>query len=404
MEFFYKYLPASVPSLYFFLSVGIFFIASNVSVAQRVLLLPLLLAPVYLSLQKADSWPGDLSSLWSLLLFVWLTHSTSLLFLEKNNIWTEARNSAENCGAMIYYVPKKYHAPLRLWNNPRLIGTTRQAPRKFQRSKYGAHSVLSFTLIRLAKLIIYIWLNTYGCVLVFSSLVGSIHLEDFDLVHRSFFRRLLCVSPYSSPITGNEVWMRVVFVSWWVVAVVTKLDAAHIGLSLIAVTIIRLDQPCEWPPLFGSFYDVWSIRRFWGAFWHQISLRAYQNYAQLFVRNVRFLRPGSWKEKVGKIFVIFLLSGLIHAMSSWSLGDRCSWSLDIWWFCMNFIGGGLETAVERALALSANRLGKEDIYIFLIRSVWVKFLGFLWVYFFLFWSIPKWQYAKMHCILSDMNG
>lgn len=402
MEFFYKYLPASVPTLYFFLSVGIFFIASNVSVTQRVLLLPLLLTPVYLSLQKADSWPGDLGSLWSLLLFVWLTHSTSLFFLEKNNVWVEAGNSADNCGTIIRYVPKKYHAPLRLWNNPRLIGTTRQARLKYQQSKYEAHGLLSFTSIRLAKLITYVWLNTYGCTLVFSSLVGSIQLEDFDLVHRSFFRRLLRLSPLSAPITEHEVRMRAVFVSLWVIAVVTKLDAAHTVLSLIAVTIIRLDQPCEWPPLFGSFYDVWNIRRFWGTFWHQISLRAYQNYAQVFVRNVCFLRPGSWEEKVGKIFVIFLLSGVIHAMSSWGLGDRCSWPLDIWWFCTNFIGGGLEAAVEKALRLFANCLGKDDLYKFLIRSVWIKLLGFLWVYLFLFWSIPKWQYAKMHCILQGI--
>jgi hypothetical protein len=196
--------------------------------------------------------------------------------------------------------------------------------------------------------------------------------------------------------------MRAVFVSWWVVAVVTKLDAAHTVLSLIAVTIIRLDQPCDWPPLFGSFYNSWSIRRFWGTSWHQINLRAYQNYAQLFVRNVSFLRPASREEKVGKIFVIFLLSGLIHAMSLWSLGDRCSWRLDIWWFCMNFIGGGLETAVERSLKFFVRRLGKGELYEFLIRSVWTKLLGFMWVYLFLFWSVPKWQYAKVYCIVQGM--
>jgi hypothetical protein len=32
-----------------------------------------------------------------------------------------------------------------------------------------------------------------------------------------------------------------------------------------------------------------------------------------------------------------------------------------------------------------------------------RLLAFLWVYVFIFWSIPKWQYAKTYCLLQDMG-
>jgi len=38
------------------------------------------------------------------------------------------------------------------------------------------------------------------------------------------------------------------------------------------VSLLQWDQPDGWPPLFGSISEVYSLRRFWGVFGHQLNL------------------------------------------------------------------------------------------------------------------------------------
>jgi hypothetical protein len=55
-----------------------------------------------------------------------------------------------------------------------------------------------------------------------------------------------------------------VFLVWLhAVRVYASLNLAHILASLMSVTL-GLYQPCEWPPLFGSLTDAYTVRRLWG--------------------------------------------------------------------------------------------------------------------------------------------
>lgn len=89
------------------------------------------------------------------------------------------------------------------------------------------------------------------------------------------------------------------------------------------------------------------------------------------------------------IFVIFFLSGLSHAAVSWQLGDHCGLSLDIWWFCANFVAGLLEVIVTRLLRAFVKELGQEPQLEWLDESIWCRVFEFGWVFLFMFWSIPK---------------
>ncbi|KAJ5975802.1 hypothetical protein N7481_009509 [Penicillium waksmanii] len=382
------YLPVVSSIFYFFLSVGVFLVASNT--AHKFLLLPFILIPAILSFTRANYWPGDIGSLWGLLLGIWIAHSISLLWLEDHSVWDDTKPFQSR------WVPIRYHKPLKLWNNPRLVGTSRQALRKSS----APLSLRKFVMIRFSKLLVYLAANIFVLPHIFPALFRNMQVDDFGPAKQVFLRRLFSTT---EPITMREVMMRAVFVFYWTFGAVTQLDAAHTALSIISVVIFQFNDPADWPGIFGSPRDCWSIRRFWGQFWHQIVVRSYTNYGTFLSRRVLGLRPGSQGDKILVIFIIFLFSGVLHSVVSWQLGDH-SWSGDIWWFCLNFAAGALEMAVSRVQrAMGSTRKVCPQGSLTRQKGIaWNKMFGFAWVFFFLFWSLPKSQYPKIYDRVQDI--
>jgi hypothetical protein len=60
----------------------------------------------------------------------------------------------------------------------------------------------------------------------------------------------------------------------WIWIAYLMLEICHSIFAIIFVVILRLDTPESWPPLFGSPLEAWTIRRFWGKFWHKLSARS----------------------------------------------------------------------------------------------------------------------------------
>lgn len=104
------------------------------------------------------------------------------------------------------------------------------------------------------------------------------------------------------------------------------------------------------------------------------------------------------------VFTIYVISGILHAFVSWNYGDKCGWSSDMWWFCCNFVVTAIETAVTQFLRACMNTAGRKAEFEVWERSAWGRILGYLWVYLFLFWSVPKWHYSKLHCQILERLG
>jgi hypothetical protein len=390
-------LPTVVPITTFFFSVGVFFHLVNRPCPQRIILSPLLYMPAGLSFVTSDWWPGDLNSLWGLLLCIWVGHSTSLLFIEDLRVLEDA-DYLGRISKLAPHISGRYYKGLKLWNNPRLLGTSYQFFKSPKTATNSSPSLCRFTVIRLGKLVAYMVVYFYIKARVFPAAFVPVRIDEFDPLHQVYFRRL---SSQIAPVTLRETLMRCAFVFWWTFSAVAMLDSAHAALSLVSVIVLRFDLPYEWPPIFGPLSQAWSIRRFWSKFWHQIVRRTYTNYGEYVSRKILRLEPRSLPDKLFVIFAIFFLSGLSHAAVSWQLGDRCGWSLDMWWFCANFVAGLLEVVVTRLLRVFVTKLGQKHRLEWLDESIWSRTFGFVWVFSFMFWSIPKWQYPKLYCHLSD---
>ena len=120
--------------------------------------------------------------------------------------------------------------------------------------------------------------------------------------------------------------------------------------------------------------------------------RPYTACAGLVARRVLRVRPDSGVEKVVVNFLAFLFSGCCHALVSWRIGHRCGIWKGVGWFGGNFgaivVERGVQTGFRRVFGSQAG------------KSRWGRFFGYVWVFAFMFWSVPKWQDPKVICGLS----
>ncbi len=115
--------------------------------------------------------------------------------------------------------------------------------------------------------------------------------------------------------------------------------------------------------------------------------------------------------------MFFLFSGIVHALVSRQLGDRCAYTTDIWFYVANFIAVFLEGAVlkysrgrgdvkpsaqqeqgkskyEMASDEQGPKQSKEQ------PSLLWRCIGYLWVLAFFFWAVPKFYYPKIQCAID----
>ena len=307
-----------------------------------------------------------------------------------------------------------YHSPYKqnVWDwraaykmvfNARWIGTTQQTPDVLQRSEHRnnevivrsagritpSHAIRKFLRRRLTSAATIYLLNRLHHRLVLTQnpvLSHTFDYEDFLPPKQTFFRRIHSVTLRETII---RVWL-VLYFNWSAWALYTGL---HDIFALMFVGI-GLDEPYEWPPLYGSLTEAYSIRRFWAKFWHRLVYRSYNGYAQVVSRDILKLAPRGRIDHFFTNFFVFFMSGMMHVLVSWRLGFRCGQVEELQWFCLNFAGILTEEAFQHLVARTwCFRPSGKGWNTFLRRTV-----GHLWVFLFLFWSLPKYHYPQMFCL------
>lgn len=359
----------------------------------RMCLIPLTLYFEVLSFITAHHFSAvnaGLVGLWAQCLMLNVLHITSLLFIEK--MPAPKKVTGGPLSSFRASIRTSYH----FWSNPRLLPRAKCE----EKTKACRQSVSAFIFLRLAKLLIYYYLDTKVVPLLFQKLTGVIHLSDLTPRKYSLLRLA-----HFSKLSSREVTLRGYMAVSWVWESVVVLDGANAALGLVAV-ITSFDSPDDWPPLFGNMTHIFGgMRRFWGSFWHPLAVRPYRNYGRLVAdaavsvlfRSRDMIRlPGLATALHGTItaLAVFLISGLSHMAVSWNLGMR-DW-YDVWWFLLNFSACAVETAVLAALRKLARRAGLAR-QLREIENSWLgSLIGLAWVGMFFFWSVPLWRYQRMY--------
>ena len=138
--------------------------------------------------------------------------------------------------------------------------------------------------------------------------------------------------------------------------------------------------------MFGSPLEAYSLRRYWGRFWHRLVYRPYLGIARLVAGKLHIRIMGPRIEKTFLVFLIFFISGLAHAVVSLHGGNFVEAVDDIAFYCLNFAVISAEGAIQ-GLASPFRRV---------LPGWFCKIVGFVWVFAFWFWAAPKWAYHEVH--------
>jgi hypothetical protein len=358
---------------------------------HRIYLTPIFLFAAYYSLATPDQFSFCLSlfSLWDLAVGLYVLHTLSLFHIEQ---WPAPTPPAGLSSLQRYQWEAT--TTYRLWGNPRVFIPSQDAKKTQQTHR-------DFIILRIAKLGLYYTFISHFVPAIDAWLIGEIQPSDVNAAQRNLFRSLLhtILSRKSllsaPPLEPRAILLRAHTAAFWIFESVAYLDGANAALGLFFVCAARIDEPADWPRLFGSPAAVVSLTRFWNSFWHPLATRSYSNIGRAIIRRTFGLGlSDSVAAKLITASVVFTLSGATHAVVTWQAGYR-DWYLEIWWFVANFCACALETGVVAVCRMNASRWVLVR-YLWRDDRVWiVRWLGRLWVFAFFCWSLPKWQYPRL---------
>ncbi|RDW86621.1 wax synthase family protein [Aspergillus mulundensis] len=348
----------------------------------------LLLGPVWvltlLSLTSAHSlsWMIGADSTFASLLVFYLLYSAKILAFDQHAINPEVRGG--------HTWSPSFLDCYRTWNNPRHL-PIRLSHSPLKRDATSSDSGPN-TLARVA----------------FSKAAKAAALWSFEhFIFQKFFIRTLGqvviadFSPESEwphmPLSPHQLQVRAIMSVQWIWRAYFFLEFYHSLLAIVFVAILRFDDAEEWPPLFGSPMNAYSVRKFWGRFWHQLTIPTYIFYARLVSKYV-VVRPDSNLEKTVIAFLVFTISGLSHSLVGLALGDAALFR-DVLFFEMCFLAAAGETLVLKSYSKVLGSLNWTWPLSRMARRV----AGMLWVFAFFFCVAPLWIYPKIyHALLNPL--
>jgi Membrane bound O-acyl transferase family len=396
MELIGQLLLCCVPVIFLALSGAVFSVALHCSDQRhRVYLLPFFFTFSVLSFTTCTHFGYFLPSLiglWSLGVSLYILHIISLLYIEK---WPAPRPQHQAANPNLRpWQNLDLRVTYKVWGNPQLLPASTATPTSPNDNSGPETSYSVFYFLRLVKLPIYYYVHVYLIPSIVSETIVGFFPEDVAPTQQTLLRRL-------HEVTAREIVLRGYTAVIWVWESIVFLDGANALLACFFV-FVGLDQPSDWPALFGSLTSAMSLRAFWSKFWHRLAVRPYTNYGKLLARCLR-LKPGSFAFKTVVAGVVFGLSGTSHSAVSWRLGHR-EWNLDMWWFFLNFLGCSVEVLCISRIRSFAKyvRLSRE---LKMVEESWFgRFVGYVWVFTFFFWSTPKWRYPITYRQAMEMRG
>ncbi|KAJ0412950.1 membrane bound O-acyl transferase family-domain-containing protein [Aspergillus carlsbadensis] len=168
----------------------------------------------------------------------------------------------------------------------------------------------------------------------------------------------------------------IVFMVWFL-ALRLVIDSGYRALSLVAIAL-TISAPGDWPPLFGRMRDAYTLRAFWGKFWHQLLRRPLTAFSNHLTQEIMHLSCPSMPERYTNNLVVFILSGAIHLASDYEAGVPVAESRAMVFFPSFVPLFMIEDGVQhlwRRVCSPAPRTDSSSSEI----ALWQRVLGYLWV-------------------------
>ncbi|KFY47321.1 hypothetical protein V494_00041 [Pseudogymnoascus sp. VKM F-4513 (FW-928)] len=200
-------------------------------------------------------------------------------------------------------------------------------------------------------------------------------------------------------ITPEEIIARPISVIIPAFSIYGIFTVAYNIASVIAV-LVGGSEPGNWPPLFGSFRDSYTLRRFWGITWHQL-LRSSLEASTSFITTRVLCIPHSWKllSRCVRLCLAFYITALVHLPGVVIHGES-PFALDLpKFFLMQAVGIMIESTVIYACAAATGRTATDNG----TARRTTKVLGYIWVLAWTAWTGPGFLWVVARSLVPDKD-
>lgn len=330
-----------------------------------------------------DLYPDDLlNAVFAYSVLIWLVHifhvtiaQGSAGYISGSSTRTGDQGLKER-GWTVVSAPglSPYHKAYKMLWNPRGIGTSWQVLKTLQPGVQDGttkiHSRRAFLRRRLLTIIC-----RYIALAVFYE------VSESDMLTQP------------GPLTGREIVGRTHIVIHFIVHNWLWIATVHECLSIVFIYVLRLDEPHEWPPMYGSLLEAYTVRRFWAHFWHRIAYAPFRAMADGLSARIFGRGNRGAARRLVNVALVFLLSGLLHSIMDWKGGLCNCWATGLFYFVQP-VGFVLETLAQSSWASLSKRMFAPGSR---MLSGLQRAVGYMWVWTWLFLLYPQRTAIELNC-------
>ncbi|KAF9884912.1 hypothetical protein FE257_000903 [Aspergillus nanangensis] len=196
-------------------------------------------------------------------------------------------------------------------------------------------------------------------------------------------------------ISGDELMIRLKALLGFWVGTYYSIRAMHRILAIVGV-ITGTKDVHRWPAIFGPLSKTYTLRQFWGIFWHQTLRQKSGSPAYYITYSVLGLRKRTTIARYLHLLLTFIISGIIHLLAEeYPCGIDWDRSGTMRFFVTQAFGILLEDLMQTGFAFGGSHQSHS--------CWWSKEVGWVWVALFIFWSSPSHFYPRLQ-VLDSSNG
>jgi membrane bound O-acyltransferase family protein len=231
------------------------------------------------------------------------------------------------------------------------------------------------------------------------------YVSDYGPPHDRLLSRLLTFSlqsPDDNKITVRECVIRADTALTTLVAEYNLHNIVHTSASIIGVGLL-CHSPSQWRPIYGPLKEAYTIRRFYGIFYHSLMRTAFIGNAAWIVDSIllgishstiisRII--SSCKSDLRRWFinlVALVICGIMHSVAIATV-NGCPRDSQMRYYLYVFIGMLAEDSMFWLFKRLCRRHLRWDR-----TGLGLRFGGYLWVFLFHCWMIPNSLYPDIYC-------
>ncbi|KAI0883117.1 uncharacterized protein GGS22DRAFT_190424 [Annulohypoxylon maeteangense] len=310
--------------------------------------------------------PSPYSETWMLFVIATILHAFAILFTQRKVVYDPSKRLKDNLRDTFW-----------IWSNLRQISFTKRVATPDTKNGVITARTL-FALTKSFRILTLWFMNRFISWLTLASFVRlQINIEDFAPEKQGLL----------PPMTPRDLSLRIVISSYWISSNYFTVNLAYDIFSVLFVSILQWDMPSDWTYAFGSVSEAYTLRRFWGVFWHKFHVEVITAYTPSYFC---WKEDECWKRSVRnnlRALWIFLVSGVCHGLVNLAL-QRDSMRQDIRFFLSNYIICLVETVVKSFIWKRSSHS--------VASSLWLRLLGYVWVLCFFVCTVPAWKYPLVY--------